>query len=547
MSNFISKQGFLFYSLPINDKEKIKIDTLLTLLDESGVKKYLDPDRKESNAGRPEYDSLKLFVAIILGFALGSGSLREIEDQCRNDLRFIYLLDGVCPSYSIIGRFINSRILPNSEKIFSCIMKAMTTTCNVSMDTLFLDGTKHEANANKYKFVWKPTTFHLRLCDKARALLKTMNLADNVPGKGIFESRILAEKLSASISIKPESLGITEKALDGMRSNLEDYLIKALDYEEKERICGPNRNSYYKTDHDATAMCMKEDYYSGLGSNMHAAYNVQLIVSMGMIVGYYVSQDRADTYTLEPSIERFKSMYGFLPKNLVADAGYGCTKNYRYCEQNKINAYIKYNEWQGESSGRRPAKYVLQEDETIKCLNGNIGCKCNQEGRHPRYDHGEFYLVKGCTGCEFMPYCKANMSDKKGASRIFEVPMDFVKYKQKAKELLLSVKGIEFRVNRSCQIEGAFGIIKQDMSYWRARRISLKKVDNEIMLTCLGYNLRKFMRFSLNKQRFEFWKAPEGSKPGAFAKPSAKRLANREKKREERRKNNTANNKKTCQ
>lgn len=48
-------------------------------------------------------------------------------------------------------------------------------------------------------------------------------------------------------------------------SLLLEYLTKSLDYEEKERICGPNRNSYYKTDHDATAMCLKEDYYSGLG------------------------------------------------------------------------------------------------------------------------------------------------------------------------------------------------------------------------------------------------------------------------------------------
>ena len=75
-------------------------------------------------------------------------------------------------------------------------------------------------------------------------------------------------------------------------------------FKKKEEICG-DRNSFYKTDKDATAMCLKEDYYSGLGSNMHAGYNIQIIVSKGIILDYYVGQERNDFYAFIPSIDSF--------------------------------------------------------------------------------------------------------------------------------------------------------------------------------------------------------------------------------------------------
>lgn len=120
------------------------------------------------------------------------------------------------------------------------------------------------------------------------------------------------------------------------------YLDKLLEYEEKERICGPNRNSYYKTDHDATAMALKSDYYSGHGSNMKAAYNVQFLVSSGLILMYGVFQDRTDYYTLIPMLDRYKEYYNTTPNNLCADAGYGIYDNYKYLEDNSINNYVKY-------------------------------------------------------------------------------------------------------------------------------------------------------------------------------------------------------------
>ena len=123
------------------------------------------------------------------------------------------------------------------------------------------------------------------------------------------------------------------------------------------------------------------------------------------------------------------------------------------------------------------------------------------------------------------------MNERIGSFKIFEVSPEYQRYKQEARDMLLSIEGIEIRVNRSIQAEGSFGGIKQDMSYTRLRRTSLEKASLELMLTCFGFNLRKYMRYTVKRTEFKEWKAPEGTKPETFKKPSAKRLANRENKK----------------
>lgn len=517
----------LFYSFPLQEEEKNKLVSFLEILETSGVWKYIPESRETDQQGRPPYNPYSLFAAILLGFSIGKASLREIESSCKNDLRFIFIVGISTPSYATISRFIQKVITPNREAIFACIMEAIFTRCTLNMDTVFLDGTKQQAKANKYKFVWKPTVFHERLSDKIRALLKTLGLEKDVPATGFVPAVLIMKKIEVMARLDPQQINGGEKALSAMRNNLSQYLLKTVEYEEKEEICGPNRRSYYKTDHDATAMCLKQDYYSGLGSNMHAAYSAQILVAQGFIVSYLISQNRTDLYTLKPTIECFRSMYGKYPSKLVADSGYGNLENYTYCEQKGIEAFVKYQAWNGESSGRNPAIYELLENGNIRCLGGREGRVVELKSRHPKKAGAVFYLIKNCTGCDFMPYCRRYMAEKEGAEKYFEIQRDFVRLKQKARDLLLTPEGIEMRVNRSCQVEGAFGIIKQDMLYTRFRRTSMPRVTTEFALTCLGMNMRKFMRFSVDKKIPKYWIAPDDLVHGTFKKPSAKRLANR--------------------
>ncbi len=319
MPFFTIFQDQLFSTAELSLGEREKIDSFLQVLEESGVGEiiYNETNKDKGKGGRNSYNPYRLFAAIIYAFSKHSGSLRKIEESIKFDLRFIYILNQETPSYVTISKFLNNVVVKHYDAIFTSITKTILFKYNLYIDDCFIDGTKIEANANKYKFVYKPTTFNIKLFDKIKNLLiQYFPVSDN---KNTFVSKEVATYVSLMIELlKNQNIDInTLKTGRGFRNPkivsdyllLSTYLIKLLDYEEKDSICGPNRNSYYKTDHDATAMCLKEDYYSGLGSNTHAAYNFQIIVSKGLILSFYVSQDRTDQYTLIPSLLK-KTLWG---------------------------------------------------------------------------------------------------------------------------------------------------------------------------------------------------------------------------------------------
>ena len=292
---------------------------------------------------------------------------------------------------------------------------------------------------------------------------------------------------------------------------LYSYLMKLLDYEEKEEICGPNRNSYYKTDHDATAMCLKEDYYSGLGSNTHAAYNLQIIVSKGIILSFYVSQERNDQYTLIPALDKFHELYGFYPKRLCADSGYGSLRNYQYVTDKNIENYVKFGDWSRVISGETYDLYYFNENGDLICLNGKIALKTKEYAGRRTHKGKNLYVIESCLYCRFKRYCQAGLKEAR-KYRIFDVNYDYFKIRKQVIKNLLSPKGIEMRVNRSSQVEGAFGVIKQDMDYERARRRGMENVSLEFMLICLGYNIRKLFLLIEGKAKLDYWKVPDDLK-----------------------------------
>ena len=424
------------------------------------------------------------------------------------------------PSYVTISQFLNNVVVPHHQELYSRIISSIIKRFNICIDDAFLDGTKFEANANKYKFVWKPTTFHNKLNENIRKLLlKYFELPNS---KTTFVSKEIGEYLTKLIELA-KSKGFNPDVVKVGKGHkkveiiadiklLNDYLNKALDYEEKEEICG-DRNSYYKTDKDATAMCLKEDYYSGLGSNMHAGYNVQIIVSKGIVLSYYVGQERNDFYEFIPALDGFYSNYGFYPKRICADAGYGSLLNYRYLKEHNIENYVKYNMWKQDVSGENIDFFRFDNHKFI-CLNGKTASECSVfYGRHTRAKNNKFYIIDNCKRCKLKALCFKPIKNKKATFRVFETNEELFLYKKEAKDNLLSIKGIEMRVNRSSQVEGVFGVIKQDMNYERVRRRGLEKVSAEIMLVCLGYVIRKIFGLIDGKGSIEYWKAPPGLEP----------------------------------
>lgn len=526
MGYFITRQLLLDIPTTLDSEEKQKIDDFLHLLDQCNIEKIIDDYSKNNTpkGGRKGYDPYSLFATILYGFAVAKITLRELEEYCKFDIRFFYLMNNEKPTYATFCNFINGCIKPNIDVFFSRISLKIFQSLNISFDIAYLDGTKFEANANKYKFVWKPTTFHKRLTQTASKLIADYDLIKDFKEPCLISSKTIAYAIT--YLNKGEKLGNYNE----LQKTLQVILEKVLEYEEKEAICG-ERKSFYKTDKDATAMCLKRDYYSGLGTNIHAAYNVQIMVVKGFIATVFVSQSRTDLRDFIPIIETFNQYYSCFPKNLCADAGYGCLENYAYLKAKGIKSFVKHQSWEGNVSGSYPDCFRLNDDKTtLTCLNGNIAKQVTLENRHPKKANSIFFKVDGCNDCEFVGYCKKYMKRLDENFKIFETNIEFLELKQDTEKNLLSREGIEIRVNRSIQVEGCFGNEKQNKEYDRLRRRGLKSVDTELKLSFLGTNISKFLDYKIKGKIPSFWKAPDDLKPGFFKKPSAKRLNKKGKK-----------------
>ena len=524
MPYFIISKIFLIPSFDLEVKEREKIDRFLLFLENSQVGNVISKYVKNNTikGGRPNCNYYKLFATILYGFAFDKYTLREIEFACKFDLRYITIMEQQQVNYSTISRFINTVIVPNEQLIFSLICNQLKNELSIEFEDAFIDGTKIEANANKYKFVWKPLTFHERISNKAYELIFKYNLLNNNTRETYIRSSIIALSLSNLEVIKSN---LDDKEYTSIFGALSSMLNKVLEYESKEEICGPNRNSYYKTDHDATAMCLKADYYSGLGTNMHAAYNIQSLVIKELVFAYYVSQSRTDYSDFIPVLDAFYNNYGLYPKNVCADAGYGILKNYDYLKEHDIKNYVKYQSWEGNITGKNPDCYHLNSDGTITCLNNCIGHETVLTNRHPKKANAVFFKVEGCNDCLFKSYCKRFLKIQDEDFKIFEVVKDLQNYKQEATENLLSPRGIEIRVNRSVQVEGVFGIIKQDYRRTRFNRRGLNKVSTETMLYFLGLNIAKLFRYYETGKLNKYWIAPIDLPKQTIKKPSAKILS----------------------
>lgn len=502
-----------------------KIDKFMNLLEKSGVGKIIENVKLKDKMckGRNGYNPYNLFAAIVYCFAKFNATLRDIEEKFIFDLRVIYIMEGNLPNHSTVGNFINNYIIPYQYEIFTCINKTIVQELNLDISDNYIDGTKFEANANKYKFVWKPDKFHNKLDIKIKELLDIINYeyTKELIKADEFNQILKQYSISYNIDINniPSGRG---KRLTQEQKNFKigyEYLIKLIEYEEKEKICGKNRNSYYKTDKDATAMVLKKDYYSKLSHDFHAGYNVQVMVSSLLILMYGVFQDRNDFNTLIPMNDLYFKYYGKYPINECDDAGYGNYENYKYIKKHNINNYIKFQNWEGESTGKNPQLFYTFDDG-VMCLNTNIGEQVPFDYYHRKKNKdGVLYKFTGCNNCNYSYKCKAKLKEENRDNdyRYYELIPEYELLKEDVRNNLLSPKGIEIRINRSIQVEGTFGQIKNNMNYDRIRRRGLKKVSGEIMLMCLGANIRRyFASADDNKFKSNCWNTPSDLKKEKF-------------------------------
>lgn len=486
-------------------------DPVLTFdqfMEEMDLTKYLKA-LPEYTTGRVRYNPVNMLKTVLFGFMTnGYISLRELEDSCRVNLRFMYLMDHETPSYRTFGFFINNVLNDSIEDIFGDINTRIFEEEKVDLQHIYIDGSKFEANANKYTWVWKKATekSRYRLFEKITVLLEAMNAELGFLGlRAETKTEYVPEELeqilaryTKAFSINPNhfvyGIGHRKNIQQRHYEQLEGYIRKLTEYIEKIDTCGPERNSYSKTDHSATFMRVKSDYMGN--DQLLPAYNVQVGVADEYIAVVDVCQYRSDIDCFVPLMEKFHQIYGHYPKYPVADAGYGSYNNYIYCEQHGMEKYMKFPMFKKETEDKKYQANPFRVENFIRDEDGNLRCPNNKKFlfayrravRGNRYGRQEeIYSCEDCSDCPYAEKCKR--TDHNRTIRLNEELTDM---HREVIENLESIQGALLRMNRSIQAEGTFGVMKNDRWYKRIVRRGIESVKLEVYLVSIGQNLYKY-------------------------------------------------------
>jgi len=405
------------------------------------------------------------------------------------------------PDHNTINRFRSDRLNHVIKEVFSQVVLLLVDQGVISLKEIYQDGTKIEANANRYTFVWgKAINYNKkRIEEQLKELweysqeVSKEELKDRAPVEfGQIESGKLSETIE-QIDQALKGKKVPERIKKKVRYAKKNWPEKIKRYQDQQKTLG-KRNSYSKTDPDATFMRMKEDHYTN--GQLKPAYNWQISTTEQFIVNYSVHQNLSDTKTLEPHLEQFKALYNQMPEVLTADAGYGSEQNYDYLEQQQIKNFVKYNYFQKEQSkvikqdiSRPDNLYYNEEKDCLYCPMGqqmnkiSERTRLNENGFWQSYSH---YQAQNCHGCPLKGPCY-----KGKGNRIVEINNKLRRLKKQARENLMSDEGLRHRRKRPIDVEPVFGMIKHNRGFNRFRLRGLEKVSIELGLLSIAHNIAK--------------------------------------------------------
>lgn len=460
---------------------------------------------KYAPGGTSSYNPRMMLKVIIFAYTQKIFSSRRIATALKRDIYFMWLSGMNTPDFRTINNFRSDRMKDVIEKVLGQMTIMLVKQGYIDLEDYFVDGTKEEANANKYTFVWRGSVekYKSSLEKKVKELMKKIDeinkeedkkyknedLPENKPVTS-EEIKAFSDELNKMLEREPENKEIkkAKKKVD------EDYLPRMEKYENQLEIMGESRNSYSKTDTEATFMRMKEDAMKN--GQLKPGYNVQIGTQNQFVVNTMILQDRNDNAALIPMIENLKETTGFIPKNVGADSGYGNEETYEYLRKNKIKNFVKFTYFHKEQKKKYKnneyltdnLKYVFLRDEYI-CPKGrklkftHISKRKTTTGYEQTYRN---YECENCNDCELKDKCT-----KAKGNRKIKINMKLNMHKNIVRKNLTSEKGLQMRSNRPIEVEATFGNIKWNMGFKRFLLRGLHKVNIEWSLLCLAHNFNK--------------------------------------------------------
>jgi transposase len=490
--------------LPLSLEELIESNHPVRIVNQIVDGLSIDPlVKKFKGGGTSSYHPRMLLKVLLYAYVNNIYSSRKIEEACRCDIRYMWLCAQNAPDHNTINRFRSRILLDTLKGIFNQVVFLLVEEGLLSLEEIYVDGTKFESAANRYTFVWKKSIkYH-----KEKIQQQLQELWDYAQKVGAEEQagpeppdftdvrpekvRATIEKIDAVLHNNPDADPKIKAKVNRVKRDWPEQLKK---YEEQEKILG-DRNSYSKTDPDATFMRMKDDH-QGKGQ-LRPGYNLQVSTNNQCIVNYSIHPNPTDTTTLIPHLKQIEANLGTKPKVVTADAGYGSEENYEYLEKNDVAAYVKYNTFDKEQkrkeSNQSPyATETLSYDKKHDQYICPAGLAMEMVGTETNKTMTGFeqtlkiYRAKTCKNCPLRNECHSGKGNRE-----IKVNHNLNRHRTKARTLLNSEEGLHHRIQRNIDVEPPFGNIKQNHGFRRLMLRGKEKVLVEFGLLSIAQNFRK--------------------------------------------------------
>ena len=463
--------------------------------------------KKYQGGGASSFHPKMMLKILVYGYLSNTYSSRKIEQAAMSNIHYMWLAGMQTPDHNTINRFRNDKLKGVLKEVFAQVVTLMADQGLVDIKTIYIDGTKLEANANKYTFVWGKSIKRNKeriksqleeLWKYAESIAKE-ELMDNDPTTYPELDAELVKKTIESINEAIKDKSVDKKVKQKLNYAKRNWPQNMAKYKEQEQKMG-DRNSYSKTDPDATFMRMKDDHMRN--GQLKAAYNWQLSTSDQYIVNYDIYANPTDTLTLPHHLDQYKKLYDQSPQVTVADAGYGSEENYEYLEQEDIEAFVKYNYFHKEQKGKGKVKpnevfrpehlYHHAQGDYFICPMGQKMTKQYETTTKTKSGYKQKYSVyqaQNCTGCPLRGVCHKSKHDRQ-----IRFNWNLKRHKEKARQKLLSEQGVAHRSQRPADVEAVFGNIKQNKKFTRFMLRGKENVMIEAGLMALAHNLAKIAK-----------------------------------------------------
>ena len=456
--------------------------------------------KKFKGGGTSSYHPRMLLKVLVYAYLNNIYSSRRMEAALKENIHFMWLAGMNKPDHNTINRFRSERLKDVLKTVFSQVVLLLSEAGHLSLNDIYTDGTKIEAQANRYTFVWGNAikTSKSRMEEQLKELwtyaekIAVEELKDEAPESFAPVSAEHVRETIEKIDQALEGKTISKKKRQQISYAKKNWPANVEKYASQDEILG-KRNSYSKTDQDATFMRMKEDHMRN--GQLKPAYNVQLSSNNQFVVNYSLHQNPTDTTTLKTHLDGFYSLYKRNPNTLTADAGYGSEENYLLLDKRKITGYVKHNQFDREQRNKETDWFKsenLEHDKKKDIVYCPMGEPMKNIGTSIRITANGFkqkltnYQATKCKGCPVRDICHS----QKG-NRIAGLNHRLRKLKEQANLRLKTAQGIKYRKTRPADIEPVFANIKHNKSFKRFMLRGIKKVEIETGLLAIAHNLGK--------------------------------------------------------